>query len=115
MASIYHITTASEVERAGRTGQYLPAEFGADGYIHCSYAHQLRDIANSKYRGRRDLVLVEIDPTKLTCPIVEENAAGKGQGYPHILGALSMSSVVSIRELPCLESGSIELPCNVGA
>lgn len=113
MDSIYHITTSSEIERAGRLGEYLPANFGTDGYIHCSYAYQLKGIANSKYRGRRDLVLVEIDPSKLNCPIVEENGMENGQGFPHIFGALPMSSVTSIRELACSESGSIELPCNV--
>ncbi len=115
MGSIYHITSAGEIERAGRVGQYLPADFGADGYIHCSYARQLKGIADSKYRGRKGLVLVEIDSSRLTCPVLDEPGVEDGERYPHIYGALPMSSVISVREMSCLEGGSIEVPCNVDA
>jgi len=109
---LYHITSAREADEAERSGTYVPAAFGREGFIHCSYAHQVLATANRIFRGRQDLVLLEIDATKVACDVVEENLEGGAQLFPHIYGHLEMSAVVRVHDFPCDANGgfSVLLP-----
>lgn len=60
---IFHITSRKEAVQAARSGEYAPDGFDADRFIHCSYSHQLMRVADFNFRGRSDLVLLEIDRT----------------------------------------------------
>jgi uncharacterized protein (DUF952 family) len=100
-ATIFHITSRDQAVAAGGHGEYVPEGFAREGFIHCSYPHQLIAVANRLFRGRTDLVVMEIDPSRLTCPIVDENLEGGSERYPHVYGRLPMSGVVAIRPLPC--------------
>lgn len=110
MNRIFHITTAREAVEARRSATYAPAAFGADGFIHCSYRRQVRDVANRLFVGRSDLVLFEIEPTRLVCPIVEENLESGAELFPHLYGRLPMSAVVQIHPFPCGADGRFDLP-----
>lgn len=105
MSRIYHITSASEAQEAQRTGVYEPKAFGREGFIHCSYSHQVNAVANRIFRGRPDLMLLEIDPAELNCRVVDENLEGGSELYPHIYGRLRMSAVRRILEFPCDSHG----------
>jgi uncharacterized protein (DUF952 family) len=113
MKPIYHITSLSEIEHAGRIGEYFPSSLASDGFIHCSYGSQVKAVADTYFCGRKDLALLEIDPTPLVSRVVDENLVGGKELYPHIYGSLSMSAVTSIHKLVCQEDGLFELPCNV--
>jgi len=113
MSPIYHIAPAAHIERAARAGQYVPDAFATDGFIHCSRAHQVKRVADAYFAGQRNLVLLEIDPSKLTCPVVDENLTGGADLYPHIYGPLPMTAVISVRELLSDAQGSFSLPCNL--
>jgi uncharacterized protein (DUF952 family) len=102
---IYHITTAEEAREAAAAGQYTPALFEREGFIHCSHAHQVPSVANRIFRGRTGLVLLEIDQTMLGCDVIEENLEGGAELFPHVYGPLKMSAVVRILECPCDDSG----------
>jgi uncharacterized protein (DUF952 family) len=93
---IFHITTRDEADRARAAGEYEPAAFAHEGFIHCSYRHQVTGVANRLFRGRTGLVLFEIDPAKLACRVVDENLEGGTELYPHIYGRLPMSAVVAV-------------------
>jgi uncharacterized protein (DUF952 family) len=113
MKRIYHIVPRREIEQAARTGYHAPATLLAEGFIHCSYAHQLEQVAVRYFRGQQDLALLEVDPLLITAPIVNENFTGGPELYPHIYGPLPMSAVTAIRELVCRPDGSFEWPCVV--
>ena len=98
MATLFHITTVAEALEASRTGEYAPAAFDREGFIHCSYAHQVAGVANRIFRGRTDLALLEIDTEKLACRIIDENLEGGAELYPHIYGRLPMSAVVAVHD-----------------
>lgn len=110
---LFHIASASEIESAAREGEYIPARFAADGFVHCSYAHQIRGVADAKYRGHKNLVLLVIDLAQLTCPVVDENLVGGKQLYPHVYGRLSMSAVIATHLLSPDENGFLRFPCDV--
>lgn len=111
--TIFHITSAREARDAARSGTYVPAAFDADGFIHCSYARQVRDVANGRFAGRADLVLLEIDRGRLACRVADENLEGGTDLFPHVYGRLPMSAVVNVHELQCGADGFFDLPAAV--
>ena len=94
-SAIHHITTAREAEHAAGTGTYAPAEFEADGFVHCSCAHQVIAVANARDRQRAGLVLLEIDRSRVPGRVVDENLEGRDELFPHIYGRVPMFAVCS--------------------
>ncbi len=113
MDPIYHITTRAQAVEATKSDEYKPTRFEADGFIHCSYACQIPVVANLNFRSQSDLVLFQIDRSKLTCKVVDENLEGGQDLYPHIYGSLPMSvAVTGIIDFPCEADGSFKFPDN---
>jgi uncharacterized protein (DUF952 family) len=110
---IFHITTSGEADVAGTAGSYTPRAFAAEGFIHCSYPRQIRDVANRLFRGRMDLVLFEIDTGRLSCQVLDENLEGGTDLFPHVYGPLPMSAVLGVHRFPCGRDGRFELPESV--
>jgi uncharacterized protein (DUF952 family) len=81
------------------TTAYRPAGFEEDGFIHCSTASQVMRVAQGLFRGRRDLVLVRIDPDVLESEVRMENLEGGGELFPHIYGELDLSAVTGVEAL----------------
>jgi len=107
---IYHITTIEEAFDAAQTGDYAPSAFGREGFIHCSYGHQVIATANRIFRGQKNLALFEIDPTRLNCELVDENLEGGAELFPHIYGRLPMSAVVRTHAFPWDDNGGFAFP-----
>lgn len=107
---VYHITTNAEVQSARESSRYLPAAFDREGFIHCSYRSQVMATANRIFRGREDLVLLEIDLEQLSCPVVDENLEGGRELYPHIYGPLPMAAVIAVHPFSPDANGSFRLP-----
>ncbi len=99
MSRIFHITSAAAAREAEQSGEYVPAAFAAEGFIHCSYQHQVDGVLARIFEGKTDLVLFEIDPARLSCRVVDENLEGGAELFPHIYGHLPMSAVIRIRRI----------------
>jgi uncharacterized protein (DUF952 family) len=110
---LFHNTTAAEVDAARAGGEYRPAAFVREGFIHCSYRRQVLATANRIFRGRDGLVLLEIDSLRLTREVVDENLEGGGELYPHIYEPLPMDAVQAVHPFPCDASGSFSLPATL--
>jgi uncharacterized protein (DUF952 family) len=95
------------------TGEYQPAAFGAEGFVHCSYAQQVCGVANRLFRGRSDLVLLEIDPSLLPSPIVDENLEGGAELFPHVYCAIPAAAVRLVHPFPCRVDGCFDLPAQI--
>jgi uncharacterized protein (DUF952 family) len=96
---IYHITSADAAAAAQKSGVYVPEGFELEGFIHCSYTTQIAGVLQRRFQGRTNLVLLEIDPSRLSCRIVDENLEGGVELFPHVYGRLPMSAVVGIEKL----------------
>lgn len=112
---IYHITSAYLAEEARKSGEYAPETFDVDGIIHCSYARQLKRVADNLFRGHKDLVVLEVDPTKLDCDVVDENLEGGEELFPHIYGTVPISAIVAVHDFPCRKDGTFDVPSSVSA
>jgi uncharacterized protein (DUF952 family) len=77
----------------------LPANFDADGFVHCTDgALELAATAN-RYFGsfRGDLVALIIDLGCLTSPVRYEDP---GNMYPHVYGPVQREAIVGLIEMP---------------
>ena len=91
---IQHITTAAAWDAARAAGSYRGDTLEPEGFIHCSEPHQVAGVAEAFYKGREGLVLLDIDPGKVTPEIKYEG------GFPHVYGPLNLDAVTGVRPLP---------------
>jgi uncharacterized protein (DUF952 family) len=103
---LFHITSRAEWDTAQATGEYRPQGFAREGFVHCSYAEQVIRTANKFYRGMHGLVLLEIDPARLTCAVVEENLEGGSELFPHVYGPLPVAATTGAHVLIPGEDGT---------
>jgi uncharacterized protein (DUF952 family) len=104
---IYHIVSRTDWEHSGPE-PYRAASLAGEGFIHCSYRDQVARIANLFYRDQTDLIVLAIDPAKLTSPLRAEDVAG--ERFPHVYGPIDRSAVVSWQALERTTNGDWILP-----
>jgi len=91
-------------------GTYTADSLAAEGFIHCSEPQQVVWVANSRFRGRRDLVLLHIDPSRLEAMVRCENLEGGQELFPHVYGAISVDAVVDVTPFAPLPDGTFRSP-----
>jgi release factor glutamine methyltransferase len=94
---IYHICSREDWQKAEHQGFYQSASFSDEGFIHCSQSDQYIEVANRYFHGVLGLVVLSIDPVKLTSEIRWEKSADAY--YPHIYGPINLDAVISIDDL----------------
>ena len=103
---IYHIAIVSEWESQAGRPTYVLNRYKEDGFIHCSELHQLEPVAGLHFRGRDDLVLLELMPTRLE-PETRYEQGGK-EKFPHIYGPINKDAVNRTMEVRCNSNGLFE-------
>ena len=93
---IFHIATRNAPDEAARAGVYRADTLATEGFIHCSEAHQVAEVANVRFRGREDLVLLWIDPGRVRAEIKNEEALDGSGTFPHIYGELNTDAVARV-------------------
>lgn len=100
---IYHIAYPTDWQRARRDGAYTVSTRGRtlaeEGFIHASDAHQVATVADAFYRGEPGLLVLVIDPDRVTAEVVYERVPGADDPFPHIYGPLNVDAVVDSRPL----------------
>ena len=104
MDIVYHLVRRPRWE-AQPEQDYRADSLATEGFIHCSYRHQVAWAANRFYADAADLIVLEIDPTKLASPLRVEPAAG-GEQFPHIHGPINRAAVVNVRPLSRADGGA---------
>jgi uncharacterized protein (DUF952 family) len=103
--TIYHLAEPKHWEQAGLTGSYAQSTRGRtmaqEGFIHCSSAEQWPVVRRSYYADYPGpLLLLEIDPSRLTeAPVEEVGNPETGETFPHLYAALPVDAVVAVTEL----------------
>lgn len=80
-----------------------------DGFIHFSTAEQVRETALKHFSGRDGLVLIAVNADSLGAQLKWEVSRG-GDLFPHLYGALALSSALSVKPLPLNEKGEHVFP-----
>ena len=109
MAIIFHIAERAAWNQSKMNKSYRPDMFAVEGFIHCSTAAQVLQVANTRFRGRRDLLLLSIDTDRVDAEIRYENLEGGEQLFPHIYGELTQDAVIRVAEFEPGSDGSFSL------
>jgi uncharacterized protein (DUF952 family) len=98
---LFHIALPEDWVAAQTAGSYAVSTRGrtlaAEGYIHCSFAEQVAATATRFYGDVEQVVLLRVDPQRLTGAVVVEDLAGTGEAFPHVYGPLDLGAVVEAR------------------
>lgn len=94
---ILHITTKKDWEKAKEKNEYRGDTLDSEGFIHCSTPEQIDEVAQCLFKGKKDLMLLEIDETKVKSEIKYEDAEN-GKLYPHIYGPLNIDAVINVQD-----------------
>ncbi|MCV7408839.1 glutathione S-transferase [Mycobacterium florentinum] len=94
---LVHLCGTDEWSDAQRRGEIRPDAYAAGAeFIHLSSPDQVHLPANRLFRGRRDLVLLHIDPALLDSPVRWEPGVPTGPEamlFPHLYGPLPVAAV----------------------
>ena len=104
---IYHFCPRAHWEAA--TDTYAAESLATQGFIHCSPLDHVHVPATMLGRGRTDLVVLEIDESRLPAPAVWEDGdppAPDGRQFPHVYGPIPVAAVVGVRDLEPEADGS---------
>lgn len=106
---ILHIAVREHWQNAATEGQYRGDTLDRQGFIHCSTAEQVLVVANARFTGRNDLVLLSIDESRLQSELRYEEGE-PGQLFPHIYGPLNLDAVTEVIEFTPAQDGTFRLP-----
>ena len=109
MEKIYHIATKTEWDTAKLFGEYYPSEPSGCPFIHCSFGHQVTEIANFLFKGRRDLIRLEIDAKKVASELKVESPEPNTEAYPHLYRKLKCDEVLAEHEFQPNTDGSFSI------
>jgi uncharacterized protein (DUF952 family) len=96
---LVHLCSNDEWRSAQARGEYRPDSLDESGFVHLSTTEQVHLPANRLYAGRTDLVLLHIDPARLTSPVRWEPGVATDPDamvFPHLYGALPLEAVINV-------------------
>ena len=94
---IYHIVLPEIWEKFKDEYEYEAESLATEGFIHCSYRHQLDDVLKRYYDGVEKVLILHINPHYLTTRFVAEPSTN-GEIYPHIYGPINRAAIVDAEE-----------------
>ncbi|MEA5442302.1 DUF952 domain-containing protein [Cyanobium gracile] len=104
---IYHLAMADEWRQARAAGVYERSTRGQSlqdvGFIHASGADQVEATYGRFYADAGEVLLLTIDPDRLTAPLRWEPAPDTGECFPHIHGPLPLQAVLAAEAFPAQE------------
>jgi glutathione S-transferase len=93
---LFHLALKGDWEQALETGTYQWSTRGMRlvevGFIHCSWQEQVAKTFERFYADAGDVLLLEIDPTRLSAPL-RADAIPTGELFPHLYGPLPIEAV----------------------
>jgi glutathione S-transferase len=96
---LFHLALKDDWEQAQDPSNYQWSTRGMRldqvGFIHCSWQEQVAKTFERFYADAGDVLLLEIDPKRLTAPL-RADAIPTGELFPHLYGHLPIEAVRSI-------------------
>ncbi len=110
---IFHIAEEADWRAAQLSGDYRVSTRGRtladEGFIHASRRDQVLGVAEAFYADAGPLVLLSIDPARLSSP-VRDDEVSPGIVFPHIYGPIELDAVVAAAPLERGADGRFVVP-----
>jgi len=106
---IFHMCRRDEWQDAARSAYRGSTQDLVDGFIHFSTAEQIVESAARHRAGQDGLVLIAVDPAALG-PELKWEPSRSGALFPHLHGALPLTAVSWVRDLPLGSDGTHVFP-----
>ena len=107
---LYHIIDRTDWEQAQKNGFWHAPSLDTEGFVHLSEVNQFVRVANNLYRGKPNLVVLEIDPARLSDPIIYEDLYNGNEDFPHLYGELPVTVVDAVYPFPAHPQGTFSPP-----
>lgn len=91
---IYHFAIPEVWSKFENEAYYFPDAYEEEGFIHCSFFHQIEKVKERHYKGKTIKVL-KLDASLIGESLIVE-ASTKGEMYPHIYGHLKKEWILSM-------------------
>ena len=101
---VFHLIDRAGWALAVEQGSHRPPSLAAEGFVHLSTRAQVLGTANRFFRGRTDLLLLQIDEGSLTGALKYEEGE-PGQLFPHFYGPLPVSAILAVLSLEVDDAG----------
>ncbi|KAA0023688.1 DUF952 domain-containing protein [Antrihabitans cavernicola] len=91
--------SSDEWSAAQRFGECRPPSLATDGFVHLSTPAQVQLPANRLFAGRRDIVVLRVDPDLLDAEIKWEPGVPSDPAsmlFPHLYGPLPVAAVIDV-------------------
>ncbi|HEY7049705.1 MAG TPA: DUF952 domain-containing protein [Jatrophihabitantaceae bacterium] len=114
--TILHFCARSAWAAAQAQGEYRGDTLATEGFIHCSTAEQVHLPANALVRGRTDIVLLEVDPARVTAPVRWETGDPSDPAstqFPHVYGPIPIDAVVDVHDFVPGPDGTFAAPAHL--
>ena len=96
---LLHLLETAQWRTALADGALRPPSLTSAGFVHLSTPEQVHVPAQALFPGRRDLILLVVDPARLTDPVRREPGDPPnpdGVLFPHLYGPLPVSAVTAV-------------------
>lgn len=99
--TLVHLCGRAEWYAASSDAEHRPASLSEVGFVHLSTVEQVHLPANRLFAGRRDLVLLYLNPDELNAPLRWESGVPtdpSGMLFPHLYGPLPTAAVIAVTD-----------------
>lgn len=96
---IYHVVQKSKWEAALQQGFYDADSLANEGFIHLSTKEQVAGVLQRYHQEQNDLLLLQVDETKLTAELKYELAPSMNEMFPHLYGRLNLDAVTDVTSI----------------
>jgi uncharacterized protein (DUF952 family) len=97
---VRHLALPGDWAAARGTGEYLVSTRGRtladEGFVHCSWVHQVAAVAQAFYADVDDLLVLTVDLDRVGAPVRHEMPPGADEAFPHVFGPLPVEAVVDV-------------------
>jgi len=101
--SLFHLANPLDAAVLQTGENYTTASLQAEGFIHCCTETQLPGVLQRYYQDANELVLLNIDPSRLFAKLVFENTVGGAELFPHVYGPVNATAVIGEQVLGRLD------------
>jgi uncharacterized protein (DUF952 family) len=102
---IFHIVSKRKWRTLTSNGYYKPEELNVGGYVECYPSSDLNDILNTRFKGRKNLMILVIDVSRISNRFQEDKESGRIL----VEEAINIDAILDKIRIDCQEDGSFDV------